>query len=736
VKNKFSVLGPMFYAIIFFSALFLAPPAVFAGLNEFFSATGKLSLSADGAGSNNASHIIQVEKPNASATVRSAFIMAASFCGANSIPDNSVSINGNPIAWNDSVVNSFFFSVRADVTSTVKPVVDSAAAGRINFTVAENAANNGCIDGEALAVVFDDPLQTRDTTVILLFGGQAQGGDTFAITLAEPINPASASALADMGLGISFGFQPSGQFSIVEVNGHRVSTSAGGQDDGAADNGGLITVGGLDDSNANPPDPFATDTSCNNPPAPRCDDELYSLLPFITANDTGISVFTQNPSGDDNIFFAYFNLSGAAIVGEGIVLSPTSATNPVGTQHTVTAKVTNGNGQPVSGALVTFDVISGPNQGATGTDTTDANGEATFTYTDNGGAGTDQIQASFLDSNEETKTSNTVTKEWTTTEANTPPVADPQVDPPVTTPEDTPKLITLTGSDADGDPLTFQIVSSPQHGDLSQLTAASLAQKTKAKRQKQKKQKQKKTVPGTIASTLSSKAAAVLVRSTAANNVTYTPHPNYNGPDSFTFKVNDGKTDSLPATVNITVTPVADPIVIQNVILERRPESTPGYSSPGIAAVLKLLNVDGNDSVSLTLPSIKAKNVPKGCGANVLPSDEVTIAPPVISETIPIVDDPDSNDPTHFEGEIKVVEIGPAGMGVAAENGCQVTLELTAFSISTAANPSSLFVLLETLCIDSDGGAVYSCAPTVVATLAKQPRTNRAAIKIAPPVTR
>ena len=720
-----SIFGRRPFTIVFFLALFLAPSAAFAGLTDFFSATGKLSLSVDGAGSNNAFHIIQVEKPNASATVRKAFLMAASFCGANSIPDNSVSINGNPIAWSDSGINSFAFSVRADVTSIVKPTVDSAAAGRIDFTLAENSNNNGCIDGEALAVVFDDPTQTRDTSVILLFGGQAQGGDNFAITLAEPINPASASALADMGLGISFGFQPSGQFSIVEVNGHRVSTSAGGQDDGAATNGGLITVGGLDDSNANPPDPFANDTACNNPPAPRCDDELYSLLPFITANDTGISVFTQNPSGDDNIFFAYFNLSGAAIVGEGIVLGPTSDTNPVGTQHTVTAKVSNSTGEPVQGALVTFDVISGPNQGEHGTDTTDANGEATFTYTDNGGAGTDQIQASFEDSNEDTKTSNTVTKEWTTSEANTPPVADPQS---VTTLEDTPKIITLTGSDADGDALTFAIVTPPQHGTLSQLTAASPAQKTKAKRQKQTTQKPKKTVPGTIASTLSSKALAAAVQSTAANNVTYTPDLNFNGSDSFTFKVNDGTVDSAPATVNITVTPTDDPTVILSGAFERRI-----YSSPGIAAVLKFLNPDGDDSVNLGVPLLQARNEPKGCGSNVLASDPVTIAPPFFSELESLV--PDPSDSSQSIGEIKTLEIGPVARDAATALGCNVTLVLTGFTVHPVGNSPNQFT--GTACIDTDTDLVTSpCSGTPTAVSRQLRSSSRAGTKIAAPVVR
>ena len=47
------------------------------------------------------------------------------------------------------------------------------------------------------------------------------------------------------------------------------------------------------------------------------------------------------------------------------------------------------------------------------------------------------------------------------------PVANAQS---VTTPEDTSKTITLTGSDGDNDPLTFNIVTGPQHGTLTAVT--------------------------------------------------------------------------------------------------------------------------------------------------------------------------------------------------------------------------------------------------------------------------
>ena len=64
----------------------------------------------------------------------------------------------------------------------------------------------------------------------------------------------------------------------VQVNGRRLTTSAGGQDDGASANGALITVGGIGDSTANPSDPDALPTSA------RDDDERYDLLPFLQDN--------------------------------------------------------------------------------------------------------------------------------------------------------------------------------------------------------------------------------------------------------------------------------------------------------------------------------------------------------------------------------------------------------------------------------------------------------------------
>ncbi|HDL89968.1 MAG TPA: hypothetical protein ENG14_03595, partial [Thermodesulforhabdus norvegica] len=97
----------------------------------------------------------------------------------------------------------------------------------------------------------------------------------------------------------------------------------------------------------------------------------------------------------------------------GITLSPATDTNLVGESHTVTAKITDQLGNSVQGVDVDFEVLSGPNAGETGVDTTDASGEATFTYTGDGGTGTDVIQACFTNEAGQEVCSQTVEKVWT-----------------------------------------------------------------------------------------------------------------------------------------------------------------------------------------------------------------------------------------------------------------------------------------------------------------------------------
>ncbi len=116
-----------------------------------------------------------------------------------------------------------------------------------------------------------------------------------------------------------------------------------------------------------------------------------------------------------------------------ITLDPPSDTNTVGEDHTVTATVEE-DGEPLD-ADVEFEVTDGPNAGDTGSDSTDGNGEATFTYTGDGGAGTDTIEACVVDFPE---LCTTATKTWVVEPTPTP---TPTVAAATATPTPTPVVL-------------------------------------------------------------------------------------------------------------------------------------------------------------------------------------------------------------------------------------------------------------------------------------------------------
>ena len=91
----------------------------------------------------------------------------------------------------------------------------------------------------------------------------------------------------------------------------------------------------------------------------------------------------------------------------------------------------------------------------------------------------------------------------------------------VSTDEDNSVEVSLDASDLDQDTLTYSIVDDPVNGTVS--------------------------LDGI--------------------KVTYTPNENYNGEDTFTYKVNDGTEDSNTATVTVTVNPVNDTPTVKDVSL-------------------------------------------------------------------------------------------------------------------------------------------------------------------------
>ncbi|QAA34848.1 tandem-95 repeat protein [Clostridium manihotivorum] len=160
-------------------------------------------------------------------------------------------------------------------------------------------------------------------------------------------------------------------------------------------------------------------------------------------------------------------------------------------------------GSDIDGDNLKYYVVKAPSHGSL-----NINQDGTFTYTPNKDYnGTDSFT---FKNNDGTVDSAPATVNLTVKPVNDAPIANGQN---LTSDEDKVLSGTLTGSDVDGDSLKYYLVTGPSHG-------------------------------------------TVVVNQDGTFN--YTPNLNYNGQDSFTFKVNDGLVDSAPATVILNISPVND----------------------------------------------------------------------------------------------------------------------------------------------------------------------------------
>jgi hypothetical protein len=160
---------------------------------------------------------------------------------------------------------------------------------------------------------------------------------------------------------------------------------------------------------------------------------------------------------------------------------------------------------------------------------------------------------------------------------NTPPIANLQSKPLEAHPGQ-PLAITLTGSDNDGDNLTFIVVTQPANGTLSGR----------------------------------------------APNLTYTPKAGFTGTDSFTFKVNDGALDSEPVTVTIDVTaapvenrvPVANAQTVNAVQGKAKSFSLTGTDADGDPLTFLTMSQPANGSLSGTPPNLTYTSNPDFVGTD------------------------------------------------------------------------------------------------------------------------
>src|SRR5213075_122034 len=238
----------------------------------------------------------------------------------------------------------------------------------------------------------------------------------------------------------------------------------------------------------------------------------------------------------------------------GAVVADDSYTTPEDTTLTVVAPGVLGNDSDVDGDPLTSILVTGPTHGVL---TLNTNGSFTYTPVLNYN-GPDSFTYKANDGQADSPTNAVVS--ITVTPVNDPPVA---VNDSYTTAEDTTLNVALPGvlandSDVDVDPLTSILVTGPAHGVLTLNTNGSF---------------------------------------------TYTPSLNYNGPDSFTYKANDGQADSpTNAIVSITVTPFNDPPGTSGVIVADDSYTTPEDTTLTVVAPGVLANdgdVDGDPLTSI-----------------------------------------------------------------------------------------------------------------------------------------
>lgn len=298
-------------------ALAFGATAAHASLTPFQTFTGNVGYSSDGFGSSSGSGTISALVP-VGATVLGAYLYTTTYAGYNA--SYTSTLNGTNVSYTALAANNpgngfIGQAARADVTSIVKPLVDTGAGGVYNFRVTES--NTSAQDGEALVVVYSLP-SLPVATFAILDGFAATGGDTTSVNFASPLNTTAPGFFAQMFIGDNFSFDADNggtQVSTISVNGTVITTKAGGYDDGEPANGALITVGGFDD----PFSPFL--------PTIAQDHERYDLSAFVPNGSSSIVVNTNNPSNDDNIFLAGFYVSGIA----GVNAPPPSTPSPPST---------------------------------------------------------------------------------------------------------------------------------------------------------------------------------------------------------------------------------------------------------------------------------------------------------------------------------------------------------------------------------------------------------------------
>ena len=277
---------------------------------------GHGGYSADGAGVSGSGTLLAEVPPGS--IVEQAYLYSSTLSyGGNTV---TVNFDGTNYVLNEMTNSNYdgccglkaFKNSSPGLLNQVKGKIGSGSNSQFSFDFTEVSPSSSSIDGVGLVIIFSNPAYPENS-IAILDGGLSVTPQQTTVGLAKPLDKNIDGFSAILSLGIGFSYPGanhecySGQVSRVDVNGERLTTCAGGADDGFNSNGGLFTIGGVGDDLNNPPDPFGPG---------GFDDELYNIAGYLNQGDTQIQLTTENYSNDDIIFLAILQITAQASVGE------------------------------------------------------------------------------------------------------------------------------------------------------------------------------------------------------------------------------------------------------------------------------------------------------------------------------------------------------------------------------------------------------------------------------------
>lgn len=386
---------------------------------------------------------------------------------------------------------------------TVSDSLETSAPATVDITV---------VGGNLPPTAFDQNVATdEDTATGITLTGSDPNGDALVFMVAsQPVNGILSGIPPNLTYAPASDFSGADSFTFKVSDGFKttipalVSITVNPGNDGPAgnpqsvntdeDTAVVITLSGTD------PDGDALEFAIVSQPA---DGALSGSAPWLTYTPA------VGFSGADGFDFTVSDgqvTSSPATVDISVAagnLAPAADARSIATNEDTAVSIALTGSDP-DGDTLSFAVTIQPARGTL----TGAAPNVTYTPQANF-AGPDSFRFTVSDGLE---TSAPATVTLTVASVNDKPTAHARS---VTTTEDTTVAITLTGSDPDGDPLSFTIVQAPTRGNLTGTTP----------------------------------------------NLTYRPHADLSGADSFRFTVSDGLTTSVAATVSITVQPDNDSLL-------------------------------------------------------------------------------------------------------------------------------------------------------------------------------